>query len=240
MARAKSKNRGGNPGASMSFLAYQGMVLRIVVAAAVLGVVIFFRGLLGNIIFETIGFGLILCLAWVGVVALLLLWRPRWRILFTRWNIWLGLLSLTIAIWAILSLFHPSGLTIADAKFSEVSLGGRAGEYLVGNQGDAVPPSLRLTLFILAGIVLVAPKISFRFLQLSGWAARAAVLAMRPRASRLLAGLGHRLAQLYRRYPPRRLLMGSIVALSHALRRRLAVKSEIDREPLGSWGALGL
>ena len=234
MARAKSKNRRGNPGASKSFLGYQWMVLRVVVAAAVLGVVVFFRSLLGNIIFETIGFGLILCLAWVGVVVLLLLWRPRWRSLLTRWNIWLGVLSLTIAIWAILSLFHPSGLTIADARFSEVSLGGRAGEYLVGNQGAAVPPPLRLALFILAGIALVAPKPSFRFLQLLGWAARAAELTMLFRASRLLAGLGHRLAQLYRRYPPRRLLMGSIVALSHALRRRPAAESEMARETLSS------
>ena len=231
MARSKSKNRRGNPGASKSFLAYQWMVLRVVVAAAVLGAVVFFRNLLGNVIFGTIGFGLILWLAWVGVVVFIL-WRLRWRILLTRWNIWLGTLSLTIAIWGILSLFYPSGLTIGDTRFTEVSLGGRAGEYLIGSQGAAVPPALRLALFILAGIALVAPSTSFRFLKFLGSLARAAGLATLSGASRLLTRSRHQLAQLYHRYPPRRLLIGPIIALSHGLRRRLAAEPETARETL--------
>jgi len=230
MAKSKSKNRRYNPRASKSFLGYQWMVLRIVVIASAVAVVLFFRDLLGTVIFETIGFGLVLWVIWVGV-AVLILWRLRWRSLLTRWNIWLGALSLTVAIWGILSLFHPSGLTIGDARFSEVSLGGKAGEYLIGSQGAAVPPALRLALFILAGVALVAPRTSFRSLGLLGQAARAAGLAMLFRALRLLAGLGHQLAQLCRRYPPRRLLIGPIIALSHGLRRRPASEPGTAKEP---------
>jgi len=233
MARSKSKNCGGNSGASQSFLGYQWMVLRVVVIASALAAIATFRGLLGTVIFETIGFGLILWLAWV-VVVVFILWRLRRRSLLRRWNIWLGTLSLTLAIWAILSLFHPSGLMIGDARFSEVSLGGRAGEYLIGNQGAAVPPALRLALFILAGIALVAPNTSFRFLKLLGSAARAAGLATLSGASRLLTRSRHQVAQLYHRYPAHRLLIGAIIALSHGLRRRLAAESETAKETLGS------
>ncbi len=232
MARAKSKNLSGS-GASRSFLAYQWMVLRVVVLGACLGLIVFFRNELAGAIFGTIGFGLVLWLAWVGVV-ILVLWKLRRRSLLRRWNIWLGTLSLTIAIWAILSLFHPSGLMIGKVEFAEVSLGGGAGEYLLGDQGAAVPSALRLALLILVGIGLVAPRTSFGFLRLLVQAARATGLATLSAASRLLTGLRHRVAQLYHRYPLHRLLIGALVALNQGIRRRLAAQFKKAKEPLTS------
>ena len=231
MAKAKSKSRRSNLSAPRSFWAYQWMVVRVVVLASGVAIIVFFRNFLGNIIFETIGFGLILWLAWVAAIVFML-WKRRWDILLARWNVWLGSIILAIAIWGILALFHPSGFTIGDVEFAKVSLGGNTGKYLIGNQGVGVPPSVRLTLLTLVGVALVAPNHSFRFLKLLGQAARTAGLVILTGASRLLAGLGHALAGLYQNYPPHRLLIGPIIALSHWLRSRPAARPKTSKETL--------
>ena len=60
MAKAKSKSRRSNFSAPKNFWAYQRMMVRVVVLASGVAIIVFFRNFLGNIIFETIGFGLIL------------------------------------------------------------------------------------------------------------------------------------------------------------------------------------
>ena len=69
MAKSKVLNRRGKGAAPRSFISYQWMVLRVVVVAAIIALIVFFRSVLGSIIFEAIGFGLILWLAWIGLIA---------------------------------------------------------------------------------------------------------------------------------------------------------------------------
>lgn len=228
MVRVSSKNRGGNRRRSKHLFTLLWWVLRIVMVAAVVAAIIF-HSVLGNIIFETIGFGLILGLLWLGAVAWVV-WRRRGRSLLRWWNLWLGALLFTLATWGILALFYPSGLIISDAKFAEVSLGGNAGANFIGSQGVGAPPALRLAILILSGMGFIVPRPSFRFLQLSAQAARAAGLATLASARWLLPRLGHRLAKLYYRYPLHRLLAGSIITLSQRLHRRS--KPEIARVAL--------
>jgi hypothetical protein len=123
------------------------------------------------IAYQWIGFGLILWLGWLGLIAFLI-WRRKWRNLLSRWNVWFGILALTFALWGILALHYPSGLAISDARFADVSLGGNAGEYIIGNEGVGIPPSLRLTILILAGILLIIPRPSIRFLNTTAYSAR--------------------------------------------------------------------
>ncbi len=225
MAKAKSKSRRSIFSFPRNLMSYQLMVIRIVVIASCVAVIVFFRTFLGNIIFETIGFGLVLWLAWVGAI-ILILWKRRWNTLLARWNFWLGSIILTVAIWGVLALFHPAGYIIGDIEFADVSLGGNAGKYLIGNQGVGIHPAVRLTLLFLVGTAFAAPGYSLQFLKFLGQSIRAAGLAVLSWASQLFTELGHGLADLYRNYPPHRLLIFPVTALYRWFRHRTAAKQE--------------
>jgi S-DNA-T family DNA segregation ATPase FtsK/SpoIIIE len=133
-------------------------------------------------IFGTLGYGVILI---VVVVLLLLIWMS-WRRQVTdfmkkgdrslrtlssslalhRWNLWLGAIAFCAAIFGILAFFD---------------LGGGVGQGVIGAP-DAIG-ALRLAGIVLVGVILIAPRGSWRLLACAGGAAGAAV------------------ASLYRRYP---------------------------------------
>ena len=234
MAKANTKAPGGNSDASRSILAYPRIVLRVIIIVAIavaVAVIVFFRNPLVSIIFETVGFGLILGLIWICVIAFIA-WRQIWRSLLTSWNIWLGAIPLTFAIWGILALIKPADLAIGDAEFAVVSLGGNLGMYLIGNQGVGLHPVLRLALLFMASLALIFPNTSLKPLKLLGRAAKTAGLAILSRISQLPAKAGHALAQLYRRYPLHRLLAAPFVALIHRLRQLRAPKPDGAKKTL--------
>jgi len=109
-------------------------MLWIVVAVTAIAAIMFF---LGHAIFEAIGFGLFLGVLWVAV-AIYVVWRQGLGSLSRWWNLWLSAVVFTLALWGIFALFLPSA-SIANADFSQVSLGGSAGRSFIGNQGAGAP-----------------------------------------------------------------------------------------------------
>lgn len=194
-------------------------VLRVLLLAAVVAAIILFRSLLGSIVFEAIGFAIVLALLWLGAVVWMV-WQRRIRTALRWWNFWLGAVLLSLAVWGILALFRPSALTISDVKFAEVSLGGTVGEYFIGNQGVGVLPWARLVVLILLGIGLMLPYPSFRFLRRLAVATRAAVAATIAGGRWVLPRLARNLAGVYHRYPVHRLPSAAVVAVKETVRRQ--------------------
>lgn len=199
------------------------VILGIIALALGAGAIFLFRNDLNAAILGTLGFGVILWFIWAGIIVFIL-WKRKWDILRTRWNVWLGALALTFAAWGILATIPLPGFAIGEKEhtvdFSAVSLGGEAGMYLIGNQGVGAPPALRTALLMLAGVVLVAPSASFRLLQLVGRGAKASAQGIYAGASVVLPKVGDGVARLYQRYPPQQLLARPITALGHWVRRR--------------------
>ncbi len=233
MAKSRSKKQVAKPQASLSLLPTPKGLLWIVVAVIAIAAIIFFAG---QAIFEGIGFGLFLAIFWALVVGYAV-WRQGLGSLFNWWNLWLGAIILTLALWGIFALFSPH-FYIANADFSQVSLGGNAGKSFIGNQGVGAPPAARLVILFLISIGLVIPRPSLRFLQvLSRTLSRAGLTA--------LAGIhwfvprfGKSLSRLNQKYHLSRLLAAPIMALVRELRRRKAVEPEIAGEEAGEGVAL--
>jgi S-DNA-T family DNA segregation ATPase FtsK/SpoIIIE len=200
----------------------------IVIAVAAIAAIIFF---LGHDIFEAIGFGLFLGVLWVAVIVYVV-WRQGRSSLFKWWNLWLGATVFTLALWGIFALFLPSG-SIANADFSQVSLGGNAGRNFIGNEGVGAPPAVRLVILFLVGIGLVIPRPSLRFLQLFSRATKRAGLVTLSGLQWFLPRLGRLAARLNQKYPLSRLLAAPIVALRKRLRRRRIVEPEIGNDESG-------
>jgi S-DNA-T family DNA segregation ATPase FtsK/SpoIIIE len=243
MARPKSKRTSGDSDTTGVILSAQWAILRVVVVAAAIGLIAYFRTFLANIVFEPIGFSLVLWMIWVGVIGLLI-WRRKWRPLLRRWNVFLGAVALTAAVWGILSLMFPAGFTIGDVRFDVVSLGGNAGLYMIGNQGVGVPPAVRLPLLVAAGLALAAPRQAFALLGLGGQAAKMGGLAVVAGISQILTRIAQAVSDLFRKYPPQRLAVAPFVAAVTALRRRQASKPKPSREvlppePIAIQGTLG-
>jgi S-DNA-T family DNA segregation ATPase FtsK/SpoIIIE len=157
-----AKKQKGKPKSEASPSPQRGKLAGLSLVAIALVAIIFF---LGNEILDTAGFGFLLGIMWVLVVFWLVR-RQGWGIFISWWNFWLGAIFFTLAIWGILSLIQPSGLTIAGADLSQVSLGGNAGKNFIGNQGVGVHPAARLTILILAGVALILPRPSLAALKI--------------------------------------------------------------------------
>ncbi len=140
MAKTGSKKQGGK-----SILPSQGKMIAALIGVIAVAAVVFF---LGNAILEAVGFGIFLLVLWFVVFAWIF-WRQGLKSMTKWWNIWLGAILFSLAVWGIFALFHPQGLIIADADFAEVSLGGNAGKSFIGNQGAGAPPAARLAILLL-------------------------------------------------------------------------------------------
>ncbi|MEE8470324.1 MAG: DNA translocase FtsK, partial [Dehalococcoidia bacterium] len=210
---------GGNPGLINRFSISPWKALRVWLVVAVVAAIVLLRSLLGNIIFETIGFGVVLGLLWLGIIALVIL-QYRGRSLIKWWNFWFGAFLFTLAAWGILSLFYPAGLTLTDVEFNEVSLGGTAGASFIGSQGVGAHPALRLTVLILAGVSLIIPYLSLRLVQRLILAVMVALAATIAGVRWLLPRLAHRVSKYYHKYPVHKLMAGWITTVGKGAPRR--------------------
>jgi len=226
MAKSGAKKRGSKAKASESSPSRQGKLMWLSLIVIALAALVFF---LGNVILETIGFGLILGILWL----LAIFWivrRQGWSIFLTWWNFWLGAIFFTLALWGIFSLIQPSGLVIADADFAKVSLGGNAGKNFIGNQGVGVYPGVRLAIFILLGIALIIPRPSLKFLIIFYRSTRKAGAATIVGARRLLPKLKQWRVALSHKKSPLRILVTPIASLKRMLRRRQVADLETGEE----------
>jgi len=221
MGRSTSKGRGSQSRTSRGLMGRKWMLLRVIVVAVIVSVIALFR----DIVFEHIGLSIILWLLWTAVLLFIIFGR-RLRTLFTWWNVWLGALSITVAIWGILSLYHPAGLVIGETDFASVSLGGDTGKYLIGNQGVGVVPSLRITLLVLAAIILIAPGLCFRFLRFAVLLVKTSVILLVTYISRIVAYTGRKLSGFYHQYRPHKWLAIPFINLNKALQRRKTAGTE--------------
>jgi len=94
--------------------------------------------------YELFGWGIFLIVIALGILAGLL-WQRKQSSLIYRWNRWLGGIAFIFATWGILALFNR---------------GGNFGFNLIDNQG--VTGILRVVGLVIIGIVLIAPRASFR------------------------------------------------------------------------------
>jgi len=208
-------------------------MLWIVVTATAITAIMFF---LGHAVFEAIGFGLFLGVLWLTLV-IYVVWRQGLGSLSRRWNLWLSTVVFTLALWGIFALFLPSA-SIANADFSQVSLGGSAGRSFIGNQGAGAPPAARLVILFLVGVGLVIPRPSLRFLQLLSQATKRAGLVILSGLRWFLPRLGRGVARLNQSYSLSRLLAAPILALRKRLGRRGTAEPEIGGEVAGEVTAL--
>jgi S-DNA-T family DNA segregation ATPase FtsK/SpoIIIE len=234
MAKSRSRKQAAKPQASLNLLPTPKGMLWIVVAVIAIAAIIF---LLGQSIFEAVGFGLFLGVLWVVVVGYVV-WRQGLGSLLKWWNLWLGAIIFTLALWGIFALFFPSGLIIANADFSQVSLGGNAGKGFIGNQGVGAPPAARLVILLLIGTGLVIPRPSLRFLQLLSQTLNRAGLTALSGIRWFLARLRQILVRLNQSYHLSRLLVAPIITLRKRLRRRQGIEPEIGGEEGGEVVAL--
>ena len=228
MAKSRSRKQVSKPQASLALLPTPRGMLWIAVAVTAIAAIMFFTG---HYIFEAIGFGLFLGFLWVAVV-IYVVWRQGIGSLFRWWNLWLGAIMFTLALWGIFALFLPN-FSIANADFSQASLGGNAGRSFIGNQGAGAPPAARLVILFLIGIGLVIPRPSLRVLQFLFQAAKKAGLMALAGLQWLLPRLRRAVARLNQRFSFIRLLAAPVFALRKKLGRTGTVEPEIGGEEAG-------
>jgi S-DNA-T family DNA segregation ATPase FtsK/SpoIIIE len=233
MAKSRSRKQADKSSASQNLLPFQGKMLWALIAVIAIAAIVFF---LGNVILEVIGFGFILVALWIVAIAWVI-WRQKVSGLLGWWNLWLGAILFSLAIWGILALIHPTELVIGKGdsavRFAEVSLGGNAGESFIGSQGAGVHPAVRLTILILGGIILVIPGPSFKSLRLLLGGMKTATSAIFVSARWLLPRFANRVAAYYRQYLLHGLLKPLITLLRRQLLRRQRAEPEKEEEEAG-------
>ncbi len=172
MAKRKSKDKGksrGNP-KRRSFL--RGLLrfiflspVRYLIPAVIIVVLLYWQwativSWTTGVVTSTLrlfGWGLVL----IVIVAATLgwvLWRRKMSSFIFRWNRWLAGIAFILVIWGILAFITPGG-----GIFGSYSLGGKLGQSIIGYT-DWVGVGRLLGLFVV-GIVLVAPRASYRFVR---------------------------------------------------------------------------
>jgi S-DNA-T family DNA segregation ATPase FtsK/SpoIIIE len=180
-------------------------------------------GVLHEFILDKAGFGIVLVLAWVVVLGWIV-WRRQVRTLARWWNFWLGAAFLTVTVWGVLAVFHPSGFVVSDVDFGTVSLGGVAGTYIVGDQGTTVWAVLRIIALLAAGVFLIVPYPSLRATQLSARAGKTVSSAAASGLAWLLPFTARRSAGAYQRHPLHRMMPAWTVAVLDRIRPAPAQK----------------
>jgi S-DNA-T family DNA segregation ATPase FtsK/SpoIIIE len=185
------------------------------------------------IILDKAGFGIVLGLLWFGAFAWVV-WRRQVRSIPKWWNFWLGSVVLSVAVWSVLAVFHPSGFELSGVDFGEVSLGGTAGMYIVGNQGATGLAALRIIGFVLVGVALIVPYPSFKTFHRSARAGKTAANIAVSGVLWLLSATAHRLAGLYRRHPLHRKIPVWVMAALGWMRPSRAPEPSTKVEPVAA------
>jgi len=110
-----------------------------------------------NVVFNTLrlfGWGLVFVAAAL-VAVVVIFWRRKLLSTIRHGHRWLGGIALALAVWGIIAYFPGEG------ALRDVSLGGNFGRDIIGN--SYAIGALRIAGLIVLGIVLIAPKASFRF-----------------------------------------------------------------------------
>lgn len=103
------------------------------------------------------GFGILLIILWLLVFSWLV-WSKRTGNLIRRWNRWLGAILITIALIGLPVLFAAQGLVFRGVSFDEITLGGFAGQYIVGDLAYAGFSTVwRPVVLIIAGAIIIFP-----------------------------------------------------------------------------------
>lgn len=104
---------------------------------------------------ELFGWGVLFIFAAI-VTIITMLWRRRLGSLFFHWNRWLGGIAFVLAVWGILAAInHPTD------NFTR-GLGGSFGREIIDYTNNAFYWYLRIFILLIIGILLVAPRQSFR------------------------------------------------------------------------------
>jgi len=106
-------------------------------------------------ILRVLGLGLILIVAAIAFLAAAV-WRCGASWLIFRANRWLGTIALIVAIWGILAYFRGTG------TLNEPTFGGYAGLEIIDQR--SIIGVLRVLGLIVVGVVLIAPRQSFRLI----------------------------------------------------------------------------
>jgi len=133
-----------------------------ILLAAIAVVVYWWRETIYSWIIDTINdtlslFGWGLVLIAIAIVSLIVaIWRRRFSSLYYRWNRWLAGAAFILAIWGILAFFSGEGV------LRQASLGGNFGLGIIGTTGST--GILRILGLVILGIILVAPRASFKLI----------------------------------------------------------------------------
>ena len=150
-------------GEKSSFPIVPALVAGVVALSVVAGAVYWFRAPIldaitsaRDAIVSSLGLGVVPIVAWLAVFAFALGWRRGW---FRHYRLWLGSVVLLAAALGALAFFTPaSGALSAFTLGGEVSLGGRAGQAVVGP--TAWLGSLRLFVVMAIGVAVAAPLVA--------------------------------------------------------------------------------
>ncbi len=159
MARRKSSTRGKPEGRSWwrllrFFFVPPGLYLTLIVIIVVV-VAWWWAQVTDTVTSILMLFGWGLVLIAVAIIALMVvIWRRKLSSFIYQWNRWLGSIAFILAVWGILAFIPGQGV------LSGVSQGGRFGQGIIGY--SAWGGIGRLLGLVIAGIVLIAPRASFR------------------------------------------------------------------------------
>ena len=136
----------------LSFLAIP-LVRRLVLIAVVIGLLYLWGAVIWEAMLSLFGYGLIIIAIAVGVI-IWVVWRGRFSSVAKHWNWAVGGISLALAVWGILSFFAAP-----EGPLSTATLGGQFGQSIGG---------FRVALFVLLGVVFLAPRKTLYYLK-SAW-----------------------------------------------------------------------
>ena len=115
-----------------------------------------------TVVRELLGWGLVFVVIAIAVIIMMAV-RRNLRSFFTYWNAWLGSIVFVLAAWGIL------GIIVYRSSLFPRGLGGSFGYTLVGSPSPGAMGtflgSLCILGFVILGILLVAPRPSFRFIK---------------------------------------------------------------------------
>jgi S-DNA-T family DNA segregation ATPase FtsK/SpoIIIE len=156
----RTKNSRWSAGGFLRFL-FSRPIRNIIIIVIVIGLLAGFYNSLENFyknLLTQLGWGTLFVLA--AIIALVaLVWRNQLGSLIRHWNRWLGGIVFVFAIWGILG---TSGNHADPNSLLPKGLGGIFGHHIVNYPNDNLTYGLRIFALSIIGLVLVAPRPSFK------------------------------------------------------------------------------